>query len=262
MARRAGRKLKFATVGFTRDTEKKYADMSMVSPTWLPEVISYEATPGTPATAVVQGMKFMSNLRVASGNANTNNNLVAWVSQGTSATARVGNKVKGLWIDLGVTLEAAKSPLQQFGEQLNPEGAVVSAEYYMKTNYRVVVVKDLQVNNNTGSISWGDVFGAGSSGVDGTYFGSADKLDIPNMGRFRVLKDVRCTVDAENPLMNKKIVVGNIGDIRYNGAPSPSLTDKGYYILIAQDVLGTATSAAYVKPGNVRVGTRFAFVDL
>ena len=64
---------------------------------------------------------------------------------------------------MGVTLEAAKSPVQQFGEQSNPEGVVVTAEYYMKTNYRVVVVKDMQVNNNTGSISWGDVFGAGSS---------------------------------------------------------------------------------------------------
>ena len=246
--------------------EKKYADQSWITYDWLPQIISYETVPGTPSSSVTQGMKFMSMIRQATvassavGSAN-NSNLVAWVAQGSTATSRVGNKVEGRWIDVGVTVEAAQSPVEQGGEQVNPEGAVTTPHYYMKTNYRIVIVKDLQVNNTTGNVTWADVFGGGSNGTEGTYFGSSDKLDIPNMGRFRVLSDVRCTLDGDTPLKNLRMFVRNIGSIRYNAGTSPSLTDKGYYVVIAQDVVGGASTTNFVIPGKVRIGTRFCFTD-
>ena len=52
MARRATRKLRFATVGYTRDMERKYSDKTFVSAAWLPQVISYEGTQGQPASLV------------------------------------------------------------------------------------------------------------------------------------------------------------------------------------------------------------------
>ena len=251
---------RFATVGFVRDTEKKYADESMVSVTWLPEVISYMAVPGNGAAPLVQGVKFMSQMRHSTRDDAVGNNLVSLVRAASSVTGRIGNKIDAKWLDLGVTLEAAKSPVDQGGEQWNVEGAVVKGTYYMKTAYRLVLVKDTQANNPTNSVGWDDVFGNAAVGIDGTYFGTADKLDIANMGRFRVIKDIRVTLDADDPLKNVKMGCSP-GAIRYNGSNYGALTDKGFYLVIAQDVIGTASSIGSVIPGIVRCGCRLAFTD-
>jgi len=246
-------------VAVARNVEKKYADQTMVSTAWLPETISYEATPGTPASAVVQGVKFMSQMRKATGT-DGGNNLVSFVAGGSTTATRVGNKINAKWLDLGVTLEAAKSPVNQQGEQVNVEGSVGVAQYYMKTIYRLVIVKDMQANNPTNTVSWGNVFGAGTSGIDGTFFGATDKLDIPNMGRFRIIKDITVTLDADEPMKNVRMGCYP-GQLRFNSANSAALTDKGYYLVIAQDVLGTANSISFVIPGNVRCGCRLTFTD-
>ena len=80
------------------------------------------------------------------------------------------------------------------------------------------------------------------------------------MGRYIIVKDVRCNVDADTPLKN--INIGCYpGPIRYNGSGYPALTNKGYYLLIGQDVLGGANTLAYVIPGNVRCSARLTFTD-
>ena len=136
----------------------------MVGITWLPEVISYEATP---VPAVVQGVKFMSQLRRSTGT-DVGTNLVSIMAVGSTAITRTGNKINAKWLDLGVTLEAAKSPLNQQGEQVNMGGSVLNPAYYMKTIYRLVLVKDMQANNPTNIVGWNDVFGGGGSGIEGT----------------------------------------------------------------------------------------------
>ena len=253
----------FAMAGYVKDTEKKYSDVNMLSIAWLPQVIEYEATPGDQYTKQVQGVKFMSSMR-PTNTVNTSQNLVSYVAPGASAFNRVGNKINGKWLDLGITIEAAKSPVDQSGEQVNVEGTITVSQFYMKTNYRIVIVKDLQVNNSTNTCSWADVFGSGVTGAEGGFgngaFGASDKLDIKNMGRFIIVKDIRCNVDAVNPLKN--INIGCYpGPIRFNGGESPALTNKGYYLLVAQDVLGDAKSLAYVIPGNVRCASRLTFTD-
>ena len=260
MARRATRKLRFATVGYTRDTERKYSDKTYVSVTWLPQAIGYEATPGTPTSMVVQGIKYMSQARPATGSG-TAQNLVTGLAQGTSATGRIGNKINGKWLNVGVTLEAAKSPLNQGGEQMNNVGGGgASPAYYMKTNFRLVLVKDTQVNNSTNALGWVEVFGTGDSGANTTSFGASDKLDISNMGRFRILSDRRVTVDGTDPLKNVQMGCA-VGTIRYNGGGEGSLTDKGFYLLVAQDVTGDANSIATVLPGSMRFTSRLTFTD-
>jgi len=259
MARRATRKLKFATVGYTRDLEKKYSDKTFVSVTWLPQVISYEETPGTPATLKTQGIKYMSQVRQATGTGATQN-LVAYLAQGSGATGRIGNKINGKWLNVGVTLEAAKSPLNQGGEQVNAMGGGGSTPaFYMKTNFRLVLVKDMQVNNSTGTVSWTDVFGTGDAGLE-TSFGANDKLEIGNMGRFRIMSDRRVTVDGTDPLKNIQMGCAP-GKIRYNGGSIGALTDKGYYLLVAQDVTGDANTIATVLPGTMRFTSRLTFTD-
>lgn len=249
----------FAVSGYVKDSEKKYSDSVRVGSNWITQIIAYETVPGTPGSSVVQGVKFMSDLKGASGT-NASQNLLSGIPVGAEADKRVGNKIYARWLDLGLTLEAAKSPVEQYGEQVNVEGGVATAQYYMKTNFRIVIVKDKQVNNTTNTILWGDVFGLGLNGTDSGTFASNDKLDIPNMGRFEIVKDVRCTVDAESPL--KTLQMGCVpGSIRYNSGLASSLASKGYYVLIGQDVLGTATSASFVIAGNVRVSSRLTFTD-
>lgn len=252
---------RFATVGFVRDTEKKYADHSMVSVTWLPETVTYQANPPNGDMAV-QGVKYMSQLRKSTNDENfAGNNLVSIVGAGSTAVTRTGNKINAKWLDLGVTLEAAKSRVNQQGEQDNVEGVVVNPAYYMKTIYRLVLVKDMQANNATNTVGWSEVFGRGGSGLgDGTYFGAADKLDIPNMGRFRIIKDITVTLDADDPMKNVRMGCSP-GMIRYNSAGYNALTDKGFYLVVAQDVLGTANTISYVIPGVIRCGIRLTFTD-
>ena len=257
MARRATRKLRFATVGYTRDMERKYSDKTFVSVSWLPQVVSYEATQGQPASLVTQGIKYMSQVRPASGLSNSQN-LVANLAQSTT-TGRIGNKVNGKWLNVGITVEAAKSPLNQGGEQVNAKGAA-QTPYYMKTNFRLVLVKDMQVNNSINKVDWTDVFGTGSSGTDGTSFGANDKLDIQNMGRFRIMSDRRVTVDGTDPLKNIQMGCAP-GKIRYNSGAMGALTDKGFYLLVTQDVTGDADTIATVLPGTMRFTSRLTFTD-
>ena len=188
-------------------------------------------------------------------------NLVSIMSNGSTAITRTGNKINAKWLDLGVTLEAAKSPVDQGGEQVNVEGAVVKASYYMKTVYRLVLVKDTQANNPTNVVTWGDVFGSGLMSNEGTYFGASDKLNIGNMGRFRIIKDIKVTLDADDPLKNVKMGCSP-GMIRYNSGGYNALTDKGFHLVIAQDVLGTANTIGSVIPGIVRLGCRLTFTDI
>lgn len=246
-----------------REVEKKYTDLSLVSVTWLPEVIDYQANPPD-GTRAVQGVKYMSQFRRQHGDIGQpfGTNLVSIMSNGSTAITRTGNKINAKWLDLGVTLEAAKSPLNQQGEQVNVEGVVVNPAYYMKTIYRLVLVKDMQANNPTNRVEWSDVFGRGGSGHDdGTYFGASDMLDIPNMTRFRIIKDITVTLDADDPLKNVKMGCSP-GMIRYNSAGFNALTDKGFHLVIAQDVLGTANTIGSVIPGIVRLGCRLTFTDI
>lgn len=260
MARRATRKLRFATVGYTRDTERKYSDKTYVSVTWLPQAIGYEATPGTPTSMVVQGIKYTSQARPATGSG-TAQNLVAGLQQGAGVTGRIGNKINGKWLSVGITVEAAKSPLNQGGEQVNATGGSgATPAYYMKTNFRLVLVKDTQVNNSTNAVSWAEVFGTGEQGSNGTSFGASDKLDISNMGRFRIMSDRRVTVDGTDPLKNIQMGCAT-GTIRYNSGVDGALTDKGFYLLVAQDVTGDANSIATVLPGTMRFTSRLTFTD-
>jgi len=239
--------------------ERKYSDKTFVSAAWLPQVISYEGTQGQPATLVTQGIKYTSQVRPATGIL-VGQNLVGYLAQNTTAAGRIGNKINGKWLNVGITVEAAKSPLNQGGEQVNAMGGSgATPAYYMKTNFRLVLVKDMQVNNSTNIIHWTDVFGTGDSGAE-TSFGANDKLEISNMGRFRIMSDRRVTVDGTDPLKNIQMGCAP-GKIRYNSGTNSALTDKGFYLLVAQDVTGDANTIATVLPGTMRFTSRLTFTD-
>ena len=78
------------------------------------------------------------------------------------------------------------------GKTQHGEGIVENEEEYLRTTYRFVIVKDLQVNSQNTTVSWNDVFentGALTGGIH-------SELSIENMGRFIVLEDKYFTLDA------------------------------------------------------------------
>lgn len=203
------------------------------------------------------------------------NDLLKGLGQGTTTTSRIGNKVSARYIKGAITLTAAKlagastgetNGLQN-GESLATPGISAVVWEYLRTTFRVCIVKDLQVNSADSNIVWNDVFENGPSGVSGEMGGVHAELRIANMGRFRVLSDQLIKTDAVSPQETVRFMVrgSQIGQVRYNGPGGGSLTDKGIYIIWAAytaGVVGTVQSASsgMVQPG-VTMHSRFCFTD-
>jgi len=247
---------RFATVGYVRDQEKKYCDKPMrITSTWAATGVQV-----LDGTGVVFGVKHTSGLMGSVGNVT---NLLSGVGGGSDATSRIGNKINVKYLQVGITLQAAKSAMPMGGEQENDEtpGAPGGVDEYMKTNFRIVLVKDLQANNNSNNISWDQVFGNAAAGNDNHALASNDMLEISNMGRFIIMKDMRMTLDAKEPLRSVNFIQRGIGEVRYSSNSSTSLTNVGYHLLVGQDTIGTAVSVTRMKPSSLVANMRLCFTE-
>lgn len=256
---KGGTGIRFATVGYTRDVEKKYCDRSFISRNYSVNAITIDG-------GNIQGIKFSANQTWVESPTpqGSGTNLVSGIVSGTTANSRIGNKVTVKSLDIGIIMEAAKTPAPMNGEIVNNETPLNPAQEYMKTAYRIVLVKDKQVNNNTNNITWDDVFG--DQGTDGyetgnIAFASTSKLKVSNMGRFEIVRDIRVQLDGDDPMKTINFVQYINKNIRFNSNEANALSDVGYYLVVAQDVLGTASTSARVLPGNFRVNSRNCFTD-
>jgi len=251
------RKPRFATVGYVRDQEKKYCDKPMrITETWVATNVTINGGLG----GEVYGVKHTAGL----GWNGVITNLLSGVVGGSDATSRIGNKINVKYLQVGMTLQAARSAMPMGGEQENNEtiGAEDGVDEYMKTNFRIVLVKDLQANNNSNTISWDQVFGNSDElGIDTAAMASSDMLEISNMGRFIIVKDMRMTLDANDPLRSVNFIQRGIGEVRYSSNTSTALTNVGYHLLVGQDTVGTAVSATRLKPSPVMANTRLCFTE-
>ena len=107
MARRAGRRMKFATVGFARNVEKKYFDKTYQANT--SESLTGQTTPVVSSN----GVTYISNTwgdysfgsQVATA-AVTSNDMMKGLATGTTARTRVGNKVRVNYVKGAFTFTA------------------------------------------------------------------------------------------------------------------------------------------------------------
>jgi len=246
---------RFATVGYVRDQEKKYCDKAMyIGNGWDKRGIAAPG-PGGP----VFGIKHTGGMEgwMAGGT-----NLLSGIGIGSDAASRIGNKINVKYLQIGMTLQAATGPLDNGGEQENNETTSAGIPtQYMKTNFRIVLVKDMQANNNSNLVKWDQVFGSGLGGDDLAVVASNDFLDITNMGRFIIMKDMRITLDADDPLRSVNFIQRGIGEIRYSATGATSLTNVGYHLLVGQDTIGTAASVAKLKASPVMANTRVCFTE-
>lgn len=246
--------LRFATVGYTRNIERKYSDKTYKSN-------ALSAIAGTLdgefniVDSLMNGAMFKSSTGWTDYNFNglsvpqiVSNDMLKGVNTGATATTRIGNKIKveyikGAFTFTAATLkynedEGAAPGMPQGGEQaplLPTEVGNVSP--YLRTTYRFVIVKDMQVNSTDTQITWDQVFESTAAGGSGVH----SELRVDNMGRFIVLQDKIFTLDADDPQKTCPFTISgrSVGNVRYNGSTVQALTDKGVYVIWAAYVMGT-----------------------
>ena len=169
------------------------------------------------------------------------NDMLKGVMTGTDARSRIGNKVavkyvKGAFTFNAAMIAASASTAGQGGETYPSDG-----RQYLRTTYRMCIVKDLQVNSTDAQVTWNQVFDTNNN-VAGVH----SELNVNNMGRFIVLEDKIFTVDADTPQKTCPFMISGskIGSVRYNGPASNALTDKGLYIIYAAFVGGVLVAAS------------------
>ncbi|AXH75180.1 MAG: capsid protein [Cressdnaviricota sp.] len=272
---------RFATVGFNRDVEKKYRDRALMVACGAGERTGAAAGPAASDGVMWTSENFFvydfsggSDGNVASP---TNNNLLKGVEQGTTATTRIGNVIRGCYLKGAMTLQGAKivgpstgaTSGDMNGEALATASNATSVYQFLRTTWRVVIVKDLQVNSTADSITWDDVFERGTTySVQGKDIsGVHSELNIANMGRFRIISDNFYKTDAVNPQQTVQYMIGGntLGNIRYNGPSNNSLTDKGIHIIFAAYVSGVTALANSTTDGMVApvitMHSRLCFTD-
>ena len=134
---------------------------------------------------------------------------------------------------------------------------------YLRTSWRVVIVKDTQSNSTDTNITWDQVFTSGVVKTNEEVGGINSELNIGNMGRFIILSDQVVELSAENPQKTIKFMIPGykVGSVRYNGPSDNALTDKGVYVIAANQSTGLETGGGYAKPGLCAVQSRFCFTD-
>ena len=189
------------------------------------------------------------------------NDMLKGVGTGTTARTRIGNKVRVKYVKGSFTFSAALIDAvlnqTQGGEALGSATATSRADY-LRTTYRFVIVKDLQVNSTDTRVAWHQVFDATNSQA-----GVHSELNVDSMGRYIVLEDKTFTLDSNNPQKTCPFLIGgsSIGSVRYNGPTESALTDKGLYVIWAAFVMGyTGTAPGVLVPSPVG-NSRLCFTD-
>lgn len=244
--------------------EKKYFDKTY-------QANALESLTGTSAAVTTRnnGVTYISNswgsytfgTQIAGTAPAINNDMLKGLATGTDARTRIGNKIKPQYLKGSFTFQAAlvdtTTTKSQGGEAFGTATANPKLDY-LRTTYRMVIVKDLQVNSTDAQITWPQVFD-----TTGTQAGVHSELNVDNMGRFIVLEDKIFTLDADNPQKTCPFMISGsaIGPVRYNGPSDTALTDKGVAIIFAAFVMGYGASAADIHMSGPVGNSRLCFSD-
>jgi len=256
---------RFATVGFARNVEKKYWDKSY-------QGTSTEARVGAPgADTASVGYMYISDAWQDHNFANQtgaaaaiSNDFNKGLITGTTARTRIANKIRPVYYKGSWTFTAAsvdKTVTSNNGENYGALVADVAQWNYLRTTYRMVIVKDLQVNSTDAQVNWQQVFETGTNLTAGVH----SELNVDSMGRFIVLEDRFFTLDADTPQKTCPFHINGskMGHIRYNGPSAAALTDKGIYMIYAAYVMGVGNTVGHplIRLPGVVGNTRLCFTD-
>lgn len=263
---------KFALAGYRKDTEKKYFDKSINSASATLTTSIAPATGFISSAGAASGVWGYGNQPGTTPLTTTNTyiqDFLKGLPQGPNSTSRIGNVIHVKYLKGNITLAANYITNATTGYENSMYGEAVVDDVantliqYLRTTYRVCIVRDLQVNSTATQVNWGDVF----SNLDGTA-GVHSELNIANMGRFRILMDKLVHLDADDPQKTIPFLLKGIGNVRYNGPQDPgagsALTDTGIYVIWANLSAGIGqapVAAATMRSSNVIVNSRICFTD-
>ena len=253
---------------YAKDEEKKYNDRA-IGAGFTQYGFGNANSGGTTNAITSVGFKtdswygFNFNQPLAAGVAITQD-LVKGLETGTTSITRVGNKVKCKYIKGSILLTANQensSADSQNGEKVID--GLATGKQYLRTSWRIVIVKDTQSNSTDANITWDQVFTHGVVKTNEEVGGINSELNIGNMGRFIILSDQCVELSAESPQKTIKFMLpgSKIGSVRYNGPSGNALTDKGVYVIAANQSTGMTITGGYALPGLCAVQSRFCFVD-
>ena len=257
---------RFAMSGYRRNVEKKYWDKTYQSNS--SETLAGNAVGGQSTN---NGVTYISNtwgsytFGKKEAPVTTSNDIFKGLNTGTNARTRIGNKVKPVYVKGAFTFTAALTVTSETQNQngeawvFENAGGATTNRQYLRTTYRMMIVKDMQVNSVDTQITWAQVMD-----TNNLQAGVHSELNVDNMGRFIILEDKLFTVDGNNPQKTVPYSVSGakIGSIRYNGPSETALTDKGLYVIWAAFVMGSSTtlSSAIELPSPVG-HSRLCFTD-
>ena len=149
---------------------------------------------------------FNFNQPLANGVAITQD-LVKGLATGTTSITRVGNKVKCKYIKGSILLTANQENVldDTGGEEV--VNSTANGLQYLRTTWRVVIIKDTQSNSTDPQITWDQVFTSGVVKTNEEVGGIMSELNIGNMGRFIILSDQCIELSAENPQKTVKFMI-------------------------------------------------------
>ena len=252
---------------YSKDEEKKYNDRAIAATLSGWGFGNNLTTTGTNAftsfgfkTTSWQGFNF--NQALAAGGT-ISQDLTKGLGTGTSSITRVGNKIKTKYLKGSITVTANQENVldDQGGEEIVNQ--TTNGLQYLRTTWRVVIVKDTQSNSTDTNITWDQVFSSGAVKSNEEVGGINSELNIGNMGRFVILSDQYVELTAEYPQKTIKFMISGskVGSVRYNGPSDNALADKGVYVIAANQSTGLYTSGTVSYPGVCAVQSRFCFVD-
>lgn len=261
----------FAVVSYARNVDKKYSDRNIVSDFLLTQ---FGNALTTTTTNNLTGVQFRNNTWAGyNNNAATGpfpgaqGDLLKGVATGTTTYTRVGNKVKPIYLKgtIMITANTENVTDDQGGEEV--VNSTVNGSQYLRTQWRICIVKDTQTNSTNTTIKWDDVFRSGQVDTGASEFvgGVMSELNVDNMGRFIILEEFNCMLDADDPMKAIKFMISGskIGPVRYNGPSATALTDVGVYVIASNLTMGTYDAGAgnTTAGGMLSVNSRFCFTD-
>lgn len=186
-------------------------------------------------------------------------NALSGIGQGTISMSRIGNSinVKKLFYRVVLTANGVDGRYLQKngGEMVSTPivrdietGEICDCGYsYMRTTYRVCIVKDKEMFKEPKNLKWDDVFennfGPGTNEPGGIW--GEKKIDV--WAKYDILRDITVELNGENPQKTIEIVIHEeeIGEVRYKNENALAPTSQGIYLVWSNVSMGYCTDEPY-----------------
>lgn len=165
-----------------------------------------------------------------------------------------------------LTVRGSVSPCSQNvvevpdAEQPGAPNPNVSQQRFMRTTYRLLVIRDREGSAPNPDWRWSDVFECSG---DVNAASPNNFLRVQNSFRFQICGDRRFVVDLDDPVKEFNIPVSiRNTQLRYSGADPYDIRSGHYYILCIAEVIGIRFDASLlVDRPSTNFSVRMTYTD-